>query len=117
MESPRLKSKFANLIVRDGYVYGLDDGALTCLDPAKGERRWKSGAPGPRPAAARRPGCCWCRPRRASWCWSTRHPDAYRELARFAALDGKTWNPPALAGALLLVRNDREAAAYELPVE
>ena len=44
-------------------------------------------------------------------------PDAYRELTRFTALDGKTWNPPALAGALLLVRNDREAAAYELPVE
>ena len=42
-------------------------------------------------------------------------PAGLAELGRFAALDGKTWNPPALAGPLLLIRNDREAASYELP--
>ena len=30
---------------------------------------------------------------------------------------GKTWNQPALAGRYLLVRNNRQAACYELPVE
>ena len=116
-ESPRLKSKFANLVVHDGFVYGLDDGVLTCLDP--GQRR---AALEERPATGTASccssaSCCWCRPRTASWCWSSPRPTRYRELTRFPALDGKTWNPPALAGALLLVRNDREAAAYELPVE
>jgi hypothetical protein len=43
-------------------------------------------------------------------------PDAHREIARFRILDGKTWNSPALAGSVLLVRNDLEAAAYELPL-
>ena len=42
-ESPRLKSKFANIVVHGGFVYGLDDGVLTCLDPATGERKWKAG--------------------------------------------------------------------------
>ena len=42
-ESPRLKSKFGNLIRHEGSVYGLDDGVLTCLDPSSGERRWKDG--------------------------------------------------------------------------
>ena len=44
-------------------------------------------------------------------------PDAHRQLGRVPVLDGKTWNTPALAGNLLLVRNDREAVCLELPLE
>ena len=36
-------------------------------------------------------------------------PDQLRELTRFTALNAKTWNPHALAGNMLLVRNDLEA--------
>src|SRR5262249_56097965 len=41
-ETPRLMAKFTNLVVHDGYVYGLDDGVLVCLDPANGERKWRA---------------------------------------------------------------------------
>ena len=41
-------------------------------------------------------------------------PEEHREVARLTALDDRTWNPLALSGSLLLVRNDREAAAYDL---
>ena len=40
----------------------------------------------------------------------------HRELTRFTAFRAKTWNPPALAGEYLLVRNDKEAACYRLPL-
>ena len=43
-------------------------------------------------------------------------PKEPRELTRFTALKGKTWNPPAIAGEFLLVRNDKEAACHRLPV-
>jgi outer membrane protein assembly factor BamB len=115
-ESPRLKSKFANLIVRDGSVYGLDDGVLTCLDPTTGERRWKSGRLG-HGQLLLVAGLLLVQTEDGELVLVEPSPEAYRELARFSVLDGKTWNPPALAGALLVVRNDREAAAYELPVE
>jgi len=115
-ESPRLKSKFANLIVAGGFVYGLDDGVLTCIDPATGERRWKSGRHG-HGQLLLVGGLLLVQTEDGELVLVDPSPDGYRELTRFTALDGKTWNPPALAGSLLLVRNDREAAAFELPVE
>ncbi len=44
-------------------------------------------------------------------------PDAFREVARLPVFARKTWNYPTLAGRYLLVRNDQEAACYELPLE
>jgi hypothetical protein len=42
---------------------------------------------------------------------------APNELGRFRVFNSKKWNPIALAGDLLLVRNDREAACLRLAVE
>jgi len=41
-------------------------------------------------------------------------PDQFKELARFPAIEGKTWNHPVLAGDVLLVRNDRRWRRFEL---
>ena len=41
-------------------------------------------------------------------------PAGHEEVARSAAISGKTWNVPALAEGRLLVRNAREMAAFDL---
>jgi outer membrane protein assembly factor BamB len=111
-----LKTQFSNVLVRDGFVYGLDDGMLTCLDLKTGKRKWKGGRygygqvllAGDLILVQAEPG---------SVVLVEATPDRHHELARLPALKGKTWNNPALAGLYLLVRNDQEAACYKLPLE
>lgn len=113
--SMRLKSKFANVLLKDGFVYGLDDGKLVCLDLGNGERRWEGERYGHGQVLL--VGEVILLTTEAGEVVQVEAtPEAFRERHRFAALEGKTWNPPALAGDILVVRNDREATAFRLPV-
>ncbi len=89
---------------------------LVSLDPDTGERHWKGGRYG-HGQLILVGDLLLIQAENGDVVLVEATPEKHRELARFAALDGKTWNPPALSGRLLLVRNDREAACYKLPVE
>jgi outer membrane protein assembly factor BamB len=114
-KSTRLKAKFTNVVYRDGYIYGLDDGIMVCVDVSNGELKWKEGRYGHGQeilagnlllVTAESGDIILLEP----------NPVESRELGRFSALKGKMWNPPALAGAYLVIRNDAEAACYRLPI-
>jgi outer membrane protein assembly factor BamB len=115
-ESPRLKAKFANMFEHDGYVYGFDDGVFTCLDPKDGQRKWRAGRYG-HGQALLVGGLFLIQSEEGELVLVDPSPEGLKELTRFTDFDGKTWNPPALAGNRLYVRTDREAAAFELPLE
>jgi outer membrane protein assembly factor BamB len=42
-KSRSMKSEYSTLAAIGGYLYGLDDGILACVDLATGERKWKDG--------------------------------------------------------------------------
>ena len=43
-------------------------------------------------------------------------PEKHTEVAKFQALEGRTWNHPVLVGNRLFIRNSQEAACFEMPV-
>ncbi|MEM6455252.1 MAG: PQQ-binding-like beta-propeller repeat protein [Acidobacteriota bacterium] len=113
--SRRMKAKFTNLVQYEGSVYGLDDGVFVCLDPETGERRWKRGRYG-HGQTVRRGGHLLVQTEDGDVVLLDADPEAHRERGTLAALTSKTWNPLILVGDVLVVRNDREAAAYRLAV-
>lgn len=114
-ESLALKAKFTNVVHREGYLYGLDDGIMVCVDARTGKRIWKGGRYG-HGQILLVGDVLLIQTESGGVALVQATPDGHSELARMDALEGKTWNPPALAGHHLLVRNDREAACYELPL-
>jgi outer membrane protein assembly factor BamB len=109
-----MKTQFNSPGLRNGYLYGLDDGLLACVDATTGRRIWKDGRfgsgqtliVGDTVVVQNENGTVHA-------CAAS--PDGFRELGQIAALSSKTWNQPAVAGRYLLVRNDREAVCWELP--
>ena len=114
-QNKSLKLKFTNVVVRDGFVYGLDDGrALVCLDLKDGKRRWRGGRYGHGQVLLVND-VLLVQAESGEVALVEASPEGFNELTRFAALDGQTWNNPVVSGRVLLVRNATEAACYELP--
>jgi outer membrane protein assembly factor BamB len=108
-----LKTKFTNAVVHDGFAYGLDEGILSCVDVDRGTRKWKKGKYN-HGQVLLVGDLLLVQSEQGEIALVEATPDAYRELARFFAVDGQTWNYPVLSGRRLLVRSDIEAACYEV---
>jgi len=111
--STRMKNKFTSSVLHQGYIYGLDEAILACLDAATGEQKWKGGRygygqvvlAGDRLIVLAENG-------EVALVKAT--PERYDEVAKFPAIAGKTWNHPVIADGRLLVRNLREMAAFDI---
>jgi outer membrane protein assembly factor BamB len=115
-DTRQLKAKFTQVVAHRGFLYGLDEGVLVCLDPDTGERRWKSGRYG-HGQVLLVGDLLLVQAEDGRVVLVDPGPERHVELARFQAVDGRAWATPALVGDLLLVRGDVEAACYRLGVE
>ncbi len=109
----RMKNKFSSSVLHDGYIYGLDDAILACIDPRTGELKWKGGRYGYGQVLLAG-GHLIVLTERGDLVLVRATPERHEELARFSAIAGKTWNVPAIVDGRLLVRNSNEMAAFEL---
>ncbi|MBI3403927.1 MAG: PQQ-like beta-propeller repeat protein [Acidobacteria bacterium] len=112
-ENKNLKNKFTSSVLYQGYIYGLDENILACIDAKTGERKWKGGRYGyGQILLAGGKIIVLSETGRLALVNAT--PEAHQELASFQALDGKTWNYPAIAGGRIFVRNTTEMAAFQI---
>ena len=109
----RMKNRFASSVLHDGFIYGLDESILACLDAATGELKWKGGRYGYGQLMLAS-GHLIVLGEEGDLVLVRATPDRHQELTRFPALEGKTWNHPAMSDGILLVRNINEMAAFDL---
>jgi outer membrane protein assembly factor BamB len=112
-ENTSMKNKFNSSVVFEGNVYGLDEGILTCIDVKTGERKWKGGRYGYGQVILAS-GHLVIITDTGELVLVKATPDKHTELARFSAIEGKTWNYPAIAEGRLLVRNQTQMACFDL---
>jgi hypothetical protein len=111
-----LKPYFSDFVVHKGHAYGFDGTILSAINLETGERVWKGGRYGA--------GQMLLLPRQdlllvvseeGDLVLVAASPDQHTEIAKFKAIEGKTWNHPVLVGDVLIVRNGEEMAAFRLP--
>ncbi|MCC9608151.1 PQQ-like beta-propeller repeat protein [Blastopirellula sp. JC732] len=114
-----LKTKFTNVAIKDGYIYGLNDGILECVTAEDGDRQWRERGfghgqllmVGDKLLVMTEDG---------ELVLVDATPDGYHEAGRIQALESEispNWNNLCITGDLLLVRNAEQAACYRLATE
>ena len=110
-----MQCKFTSPAYFQGHVYGLHNNHLVCLDAQTGERKWTGSEYGNgQLLLLADQDLLLVSSEEGELALVGATPDQFRELARFPAIEGKTWNHPVLAGDVLLVRNGEEMAAFRL---
>jgi hypothetical protein len=111
-------SSYGGFVAHDGHAFGFDGTILSCIDLADGARKWKGGRyGGGQLVLLEDQGLLLVLSDEGEVALVRATPGEFTEIARFKAIEGKTWNHPVLVDDILLVRNGEEMAAFRLTPE
>lgn len=113
-----LSPYFNDFVVHKDCLYGFTTTIFACLSLEDGKKKWHASGYGNGQALLLPDqDLLILLSEKGDVCLLQADPGGHKELARFTALKGKTWNHPALAHGKLFVRNGEEAACYQLQVD
>jgi outer membrane protein assembly factor BamB len=110
-----LKPYFNDFVSDKGSLYGFDGTLFASVDANTGKRNWKKGRYGAgQVLLLADQGVLLVLTEQGEAVLLAADPQKHRELGRFQAIEGKTWNHPTIVDGRLYVRNAEEMACYEL---
>jgi outer membrane protein assembly factor BamB len=113
-----IKPYFNDLVVYKDDIYGFDGPFLVCVSAENGKSRWRSrGYGNGQILLLEDQGLLLILSETGDVALVEANPQKHHQIAKFKAIDGKTWNHPVLAHGKLFVRNGEEAACYQLVEE
>ncbi len=109
-----MRNHFSSSLAIGGYVYGMDNSTLKCIDPKTGTQIWvKRGRLGKASLIAA-DGLLILLTETGTLKLIEATPDEYRELASAKLLGGRCWTAPSLADGRLYLRNQQEMISIDL---
>jgi hypothetical protein len=106
---------FNDLVAHRGHIYGFDSLFFTCVSLEDGKMKWRErGYANGQVLLLADQDLLLVLTEKGEVALLEANPEKRKELGRFKALEGKTWNHPVVAHGLLFVRNSEEAACYQL---
>jgi len=110
----QMKLNFNDIIIHKGYAYGFDGPSIACIDLKDGKRMWKGAPYRGWLLLLSDQDLLIVLTEKGDIALVEAKPEQFNALVKIPAIKGKTWNHPALARDVLLVRNAEEMAAFRL---
>jgi outer membrane protein assembly factor BamB len=114
--TPLLRTKFTSALVDGGVAYGLSDGILECVELDQGKRLWRQGRYGHGQVLLVEKNLVIAS-ESGELAVVTADPSKPQVLARLPVLQGTTWNPLAVVGSQIYLRNAQEMARVDLQTD
>ncbi|HZZ79019.1 MAG TPA: PQQ-binding-like beta-propeller repeat protein [Gemmataceae bacterium] len=114
-QSRAISPYFNDFVTHRDHMYGFTGELFACVDLDKGKLKWKERGYGTGQALLLADqDLLLLMAEQGEVAMLEANPQEHKELTRFKAIEGKTWNHPVVAHGRLYVRNGQEAACYQL---